>query len=557
MERLHPIYELSSKIVDDLAGMFPEVATELGIAGHDDSWTNFSPDGAVEALRKLRSLRAQVTSLPPPETDWDRLAIELAKTTLDEQTDCFEHFDHLRDLNSMASALQGIREVWDHMGRDSAEDWTNVIYRLERLPTALDGYRASLDEGRRRGMAVAERQVRAAVEQCRYSASNDSRYVKMLDDFESTALGGALRSRLESAVTEVRRSFDEFADYLADAYAVDAAEKDGVGRERYVRAAYEFLGSTIDPLQTYEWGWEQVADIRAQMAQVADTINSGAGIAAVNHLLRTDPARTVATAEDLRAFAAERLDTALANLAGTHFDVPDPIQQVTVNIAPPGSSLGAYYVGPSEDFARPGSVWWSLSPQGPYPIFDEVSTTYHEGFPGHHLQVGIQVSLAERLSRLHRLWVWKAGSGEGWALYAERLMNEWGFFDKPDYVFGWLAGQMLRACRVVIDIGSHLELPLPTGQPFHPGEDWTFATAVEMLEDYAMLNRPNAESEVTRYLGWPGQAISYKVGEQAILDIRDEVRRSRGDGFDEKAFHARLLEVGPVGLDLLRSELVG
>jgi uncharacterized protein (DUF885 family) len=170
--------------------------------------------------------------------------------------------------------------------------------------------------------------------------------------------------------------------------------------------------------------------------------------------------------------------------------------------------------------------------------------------------VGIQISLAEKLSRLHRLWVWKSGTGEGWALYAERLMSEWGFFEKPDYVFGWLSGQMLRACRVVIDIGSHLELPIPAGQPFRPAEEWTYEAAVQMLEDYAMLNRPSAESEVTRYLGWPGQAISYKVGEQAILDIRDELRRKRRVEFDEKAFHAQLLEVGPVGLDLLRSELL-
>jgi uncharacterized protein (DUF885 family) len=399
--------------------------------------------------------------------------------------------------------------------------------------------------------------VRAAVEQSRHSASADSRYTTMLDEYESSGLGSALRSRLESAVTEVRRAFGEFADYLADVYAIDAAERDGVGRDRYVRAAYEFLGSTIDPIETYEWGWEQVAAIRAHMEQVANEIDPGAGIAAVHDLLRTDPSRTLATADDLKAFAAGRLDAALERLTDTHFDVPEPIRKVTVNIAPPGSALGAYYVGPSEDFTRPGSVWWSLAPQGPYPVFDEVTTTYHEGFPGHHLQVGIQVSLADRLSRLHRLWVWKSGSGEGWALYAERLMNEWGFFDKPDYVFGWLAGQMLRACRVVVDIGAHLELPIPAGQPFHPGEEWTFDAAVEMLQDYAMLNRPNAESEVTRYLGWPGQAISYKVGEQAILDIREDVRRARGAGFDEKAFHARLLEIGPVGLDLLRSELVG
>lgn len=134
-------------------------------------------------------------------------------------------------------------------------------------------------------------------------------------------------------------------------------------------------------------------------------------------------------------------------------------------------------------------------------------------------------------------------------------MNELGFLEKPDYVFGWLSSQMLRACRVAVDIGSHLDLPIPNDVEFHPGEAWTFETAVEMLERYSLLGRAYAESEVTRYLGWPGQAISYKVGEKVILDIRDEVRAELGAGFDQKAFHARLLEVGPVGLDLLRSEL--
>lgn len=552
----HPIYALSSEVVDEYARTFPDVATEVGIAGHDDRWTDFSPEGAESALHLFRGLRSRVEAVPPPQTDWDRLAIELAKTTLEESIDHFEHADHLRDLNSMASVLQGIREVWDHMGRATADDWTNIIYRLERLPAAIDGYRSSLDEGRRRGMAVAERQVRAAVEQCRFSASPGSRYTKMLDEYQ---LGGddVLRARLESAVTGARHAFAELADYLADIYATDAAEKDGVGEERYIRAAYEFLGTRIDPQETYEWGWDQVAGIRDHMRKVAAELSPGAGIAEAHNLLRTDPGRTLATATDLKGFAEGRLDEALNRLAGTHFDVPEPIRKVTVNIAPPGSSLGAYYVGPSEDFVRPGSVWWSLTAQGPYPVFDEVSTAYHEGFPGHHLQVGIQISLAEKLSRLHRLWVWKSGSGEGWALYAERLMNEWGFFEKPDYVFGWLSGQMLRACRVVVDIGSHLDLPIPVGQPFHPGERWSFDIAVEMLESYAMLSKPSAESEVTRYLGWPGQAISYKVGEKAILDIREGVKVRRGAAYDEKAFHARLLEVGPVGLDLLRSELGG
>lgn len=551
----HPVFALSSEIVDELAALYPEVATEVGIAGFDDQWSDLSPDGADGALEVLRGLRGAVAELPDPASDWDRIAVELAKTTLDEEAAHFESGDHLRDLNSISSPLQGLTEVWDHMGRETPGDWENIASRLEGLPAAVEGYRLTLDTGRRRGMAVAVRQVRAAAEQCRVGASGESRLAGLLDEYEQGNPDRAMLARLEAGVTRARHAFAALADYLVDGYAVDATESDAVGAERYGRAAFEFLGTSIDPRAIYEWGWSQVAGLAVDMDRIAAEIDPGSSIRQVTTLLKTDPARTVPDAAGLMSFIQSRLDDALARLAGTHFDVPDPIRRVTVQIAPPGGSLGAYYVGPSEDFTRPGSVWWSLTPGGPYPTFDEVSTAYHEGFPGHHLQIGIQVSLAENLSRLHRLWVWKPGVGEGWALYAERLMNELGFFEKPEYVFGWLSGQMLRACRVVIDIGSHLELPIPDHQGFHPGERWSFETAVEMLEDYATLSRLNAESEVTRYLGWPAQAIAYKVGEKAILELRDEVETRQGAAFDLKAFHARLLEVGPVGLDLLRAEL--
>jgi uncharacterized protein (DUF885 family) len=187
------------------------------------------------------------------------------------------------------------------------------------------------------------------------------------------------------------------------------------------------------------------------------------------------------------------------------------------------------------------------------PLYGHITTAYHEGFPGHHLQCGIQVALADKLSRLHRLSVWYPGYGEGWALYSEDLMNELGYFEKPEYVLGMLAAQLFRACRVVIDIGSHLELPIPKDQTnFHPGEPWTFETAVEMLVKRGDETGDYARSEVTRYLGWPGQAISYKVGQRVIKELRDELKRTKGAAFDLKDFHARVLNSGPVGLELLR-----
>jgi uncharacterized protein (DUF885 family) len=351
--------------------------------------------------------------------------------------------------------------------------------------------------------------------------------------------------------------FIEFADYLEEVYLPDASDRDAVGEERYVRLARQFLGAVIDPVETYSWGWEQVRRLRGLMIETARQIDPASSLDEVITLLKTDPERSAPSREEFVAFVKERLDRAVADLDGTIFEIPEPIKVVEVKIAPPGGALGAYYLSPSEDFSRPGSVWWSVGDKQVFPLWDEVSTAYHEGFPGHHLQGGIQVGLGEHLSRLQRLLIWYPGYGEGWALYAELLMNELGYLERPDYQLGMLAAHMLRACRVAIDIGMHLDLPIPDDSGFHPGESWTFDTAVELLTDYAFLAPDYAESEVTRYLGWPGQAISYKVGERVILELREELRSRRGPAFTLRDFHSRVLGSGSVGLALLRHLVLG
>lgn len=147
-----------------------------------------------------------------------------------------------------------------------------------------------------------------------------------------------------------------------------------------------------------------------------------------------------------------------------------------------------------------------------------MSTAYHEGFPGHHLQLGVQVSLRDDLSRLHRVMIsdFQTGYAEGWALYAERLMDELGYLERPEYVLGMLACQMMRACRVVLDIGAHLGLRAPSDAAFRPGDLIDFDYGIDMLTRVARMPPSHAASEMTRYLGWPGQAIAYKVGERII-----------------------------------------
>jgi uncharacterized protein (DUF885 family) len=553
----HPIFALSESLVDEVAALNAPYATHAGIAGYDDRWFDLSPHGHATKLAAYEDMLARIEALPAPGSKWDRLAIEAARCLIEDEIETQQHGDHLVDLDSIACPAQTIVDVFDHMDKETTAGWENICARLETMADVVAGFQATLIEGIEQGRTVARRQVETVVEQSRVAASDESGFQVLIKEYEATGDRPAeLGSRLRAAVDSAKAVQAGFAAWLENEYRPAAVDKDAVGEARYVRSARKFLGTAIDPRATYDWGWTEVARLRARMEQVADEIKPGASIPEALELLRRDPERAAATRDDFIAFMHERNAHALERLAGSHFDVPESIRKVDVKLANPGGPLGAYYVGPSEDFSRPGAVWWAHGNHpGPFPLYDEVSTLYHEGFPGHHLQVGLQVTQADKLSRLHRMLVWLPGLGEGWALYAEGIMDRLGFLDKPDYVFGYLSAQMLRACRVVIDIGSHLEYPIPHDQPFHPGEEWSFDLAVEMLEQYATLERPYAESEVTRYLGWPGQAIAYKVGEKAILDIRAELE-SRG-GFDEKQFHADLLAIGPVGLDLVRELMLG
>ncbi len=558
--RVHDIFDLSSEFVDRMAALRPMTATYQGLAGHDHRWDDLSPTGSRAVVEFIAGYQERLAVLPPAEDPWAKLAIEVMSEHLRLERAYYEDGDDLVDLNNIASTFQSLRQVFDLMDTKTRAGWENIAARLETIDAAIEGYRTTLELGRTKGKAVAVRQVKATIEQGRINAGPQSYFHRLPGQLAAAKVGDtALAARIEAGVAKACGAFESLAQYLETTYLPSATPKDAVGRERYLRQTRRFLGMTIDPVETYAWGWQQVRSIESEMKKVAAEIAPGKSLAEVFALLKQDKARCARDRGEFVRLMTERQERALADLDGRHFDIPDEVRKVEVKIAPPGGALGAYYIQPSEDFTRPGTVWYSLAPEevADIPLFGHITTAYHEGFPGHHLQCGIQVALADRLSRLHRLSVWYPGYGEGWALYTELLMHELGYFEKPEYVLGMLGAQMFRACRVVIDIGSHLELPIPTDDPtFHPGEAWTFDLAVELLTQRCSEEDDYARSEVTRYYGWPGQAISYKVGERVIMDTREELKRRQGPAFSLKDFHARVLGSGPVGLELLRERVL-
>lgn len=546
-------FALSEAVVEALVELRPITATVWGLPGRDGEWDDLSPEGHERVHSRLAALAARVpVHAAPGASRWERLAADVLADVLRLELDRFEHQDHLCDLNSIASPFQYVRMVFDVMDATTELGWRARVSRLESLGEVLEGYRRSLEVGLRSGRVVAARQVQAVLEQGRVHAGVGS-YFRTLPAamVQAGVHDVGLSARLAEAAPRACAHYGRLVAWLEEVYLPHARAEDGVGRAQYLREAQRFLGTSIDPEETYAWGWREIATIAAQMRALASEIAPGRSVPEVLSLLKSDPARCAPTVEAFLEVMRARQREALAQLSGTHFEVPAPVRELEVKLAPPGGPLGAYYAPPSDGFKRPGCVWYSLGTEQSIPLFDEIATAYHEGFPGHHLQIGVQLALTERLSRLHRLADGYSGYAEGWALYAEQVMAELGYYEQPEYLFGMLSCQMIRACRVVIDLGAHLALPIPSDQAFHPGEAWSFELGVEMLETMGGVQPEHALSEMTRYLGWPGQAISYKVGQRVLLELRGELERRLGSAFDLKAFHARVLGSGNVGLDHL------
>ncbi|MDX1621245.1 MAG: DUF885 domain-containing protein [Nitriliruptorales bacterium] len=553
------VYALCHRFVDDLAELRPVEATAMGVPGHDHRWGDRSPDGYDEVAHRWRQLLADIDALPPSEGPWDALARRVARDAGEVELERHEHLEHLRDLNHLASFADVVRgEFLDVMDLSTIEGWSSAASRLESFGDVLTGYGASLAEGRRQGVVPARRQVKSVVSQFRESIRSEGRLGGLSKEFRETGLSEpGLASRVDAATATACAALSEFADHLESEVLPAADPVDGVGRERYLIAARQHLGMHLDPEETYAWAWAHLDDLLRDARDAAGDIAPDRSLGEVIDLLKTDPDYAADSQENFQRAMQARQEQALSDLDGSHFDIPDPVRAIEVRLASPGLPPGAWYHPPSEDWSRPGTVWWSFGDRQHIPLYEEVSTAYHEGFPGHHLQVGIQVSLSDRLSRLHRRYYWTPGYGEGWALYAERLMAELGYLERPEYVLGQLTSSILRAVRVVVDIGAHLELPIPDDAPLHPGERWNYELGVEMLGTVAFLDQDYAESEMLRYLGWPGQAISYAVGERVILDLRSQLQERLGDDYDPKEFHRRVLGSGPVGLDLLRDLVLG
>ncbi|WP_424935733.1 MULTISPECIES: DUF885 domain-containing protein [Bacteria] len=547
------IDKVAEEWVDTLVDLSPITATYIGRNEANGRLDDLSPDGHARGIEATKRALAALEGLEPSDaidvvTQADlgaelRLALELDQAQW-----------HLRDLNVIASAAQDVRQAFDLMPTATVDDWAVVAERLGAVPDALRGYTATLREGITRGVVPARRQVvEVATQVARYTA-DDGFFAAFVADAapEEGQLPASLARDLADRAAAARVAYDELRLFLTTELAPAAGEQDAVGRELYALSSRRFLGATIDLDETYEWGREELARMIAEQTSIAQEIVPGGTVEEAIAHLEADPSRRLIGTDALQRWMQETSDRAIADLGATHFDIPEQIRRLECMIAPTQEG-GIYYTGPTDDFSRPGRMWWSV-PEGvtEFDTWRELTTVYHEGVPGHHLQIAQATYNRAELNTWRRLLAGTSGHAEGWALYAERLMEQLGYLDDPADRLGMLDGQRMRALRVVLDIGVHL------GKPRLDGEGvWDHDYALEMMRRNVNMNDGFRQFEVNRYLGWPGQAPSYKVGQRIWEQVRDEYAAARGRSFSIKEFHKRALDIGGVGLDTLRRALLG
>ena len=544
-----PIDAIAEKWVETLADLAPTLATYIGLdRGKLGEWEDFSPAGHAANADAAKAVIAELTPAVPVDAV-DSVTKDDLLGTLKLELEKHELAFELRDVNVLASPVQTLRETYDIMPTESEGDWANISSRLNSAPVAIDQYIETLRLGIERGVVPAKRQVLEVIIQCRETADPDGLFANLVAG--ASGVSGGLTSDLQKGALASASAYGTLADFFEKELLPAAGEKDAVGRDLYAVESRAFLGATVDLDETYEWGVEELQRMVDEQTSIANEIKPGASVEEAIEFLNEDASRKLHGTDALQKWMQETSDRAIAELGKTNFDIPEQIRTLECMIAPNHTGV-IYYTGPTDDFSRPGRMWWSV-PEGvtEFDTWRELTTVYHEGVPGHHLQIAQAVYNRATLNSYRRLLAGTSGHAEGWALYAERLMEQLGYLDDPADRLGMLDGQRMRAARVVLDIGVHLEKQRPDGKG-----PWTGDYAFDFMGKNVNMAPEFVRFEVNRYLGWPGQAPSYKVGQRIWEQIRDEYKTREGAAFSPKDFHKKALDLGGVGLDTLKDALL-
>ena len=550
--------DIADTYVKSLLELDPLLATKLGLSAGTEGLPDLSPEGQAAKDELARSTLAQLPSASDIADIADgneRRCMRLLRERLTAGLELSELGEHLCAISNIAGPAQKIRDTFMIMPVNTVDDWSIISRRMSAVDQALAGYRKSLDEGVRRNLIAAPRQVDAVIGQLnQWIAAADGRgwFAHFID---SADVPESLAADLAAGATSATAAVVSLRDWLQTSYRRRSRDvPEGVGVERYLASARYWTGATIDLKSTYDWAWSEYQALLTQMRSEACLVTGSPYIrGAVDYLNANSE---VAVGENrIRQRLRQVIAEAIQCLDGNVFSIAEPLKTVEVCLAPAGVAAAPYYTPPSQDFSRPGRTWLPTLGASEFPLWNLITVWHHEGVPGHHLHLGQWAHLAERLSTFQTSVGAVSACTEGWALYAERLMDELGYLSRPGARLGYLDSQQMRTIRVIIDIGMHLRYKVPSDSPIGASRTWSPELARDFFSAHSVRDDSFINSEISRYLSTPGQAISYKLGERAWLAGRTGARSKHRGNLDLRSWHMASLSLGSLGLDDLTEEL--
>jgi uncharacterized protein (DUF885 family) len=549
--RLHELFKL--QWVHEMH-LYPETATEIGFAGENGRWSDYSPEGIAERKGAWRPASKVLGTIDRAGLSaGDQMNFDLFRRNLKEEEDGERFPSEFMAITPLGGVQQFPAETLDLAPRSTRADYEDQLTRLKALARCVDQTIGLLQRGIDAGITVPRITLREVGHQIEHQMESNPSRSPLLRAFQQmpSSLSANDQRRLQGAAAEVLKdeiipAYGRLREFMARVYLPKARESTALGdlpggREWYAHNVRLMTTTRMSPEQIHELGLAEVKRIRAEMEEVIRSTGFKGDFAKFCRFLRTDsrffyrdPETLLTAYRDI----CKRVDPELANLFGKLPRLPYGVQQVPSYAE--ASQTTAYYQPGSVAAGRAGVYFANTYALNTRPKWEMEALTLHEAVPGHHLQISLAQEMEDvpefRKLRDYTVYV------EGWALYAESLGTEMGFYRDPYSKFGQLTYEMWRAVRLVVDTGMH-------------SMGWSRQRAI----DYFLANTSKTEHDVTveidRYIVWPGQALAYKIGELKIKELRQRATRELGDRFDVRHFHDQILQNGALPLDVLEASV--
>lgn len=540
------IEAIADEYVDAYLENFPEMGTNLSLPGaRHDRLTDNSREArsAWEAREDAWLVELDEIGTPTDIGSRDWVSYGIMREALAGSVAMRACRPELWAASGATAWHVNVPSIFEIQPVDTPDQRQQALDRLSRLPEFLDNEIANLREGLAAGYSAPRNTVPAAIEASRALQEQGSPLLSPGVRAENPAYAARLNEVFDRQVVP---AIERYADFLEETYLLRAREDISVaanpsGEACYPAAVRYFATVTPTPDEIHTTGLEQIAGIRTEMQQIIDERFPEDTIESLMRRLSSDPEFTFRTREAVLDYSLNSLDRARDRMPEAFGTLPRAYVEIKPYPAYRENSGTGEYHSSSEDGTRPGIYYISVRNPESQSTAGQQSVLYHETYPGHHLQGAIALELGDRVHRVAR-YFWNSGYGEGWALYSERLADELGLYSGPLDRLGMLSDQAARAARLVVDSGIH-----------HFG--WSRQRAVEYMRSNTAWSPVDIESEIDRYIAWPGQATAYMLGMLEIRRLRDLAEAELEDDFELRDFHDRVLGYGSVTLPMLEDSI--